>query len=244
METVWGLLKSKESGKISSIIVCSFYSPPDKGKNTKLVNHLAITLHQLMTVHKHAGVLLCGDRNHVEVASLLSVDPALKQLVSSPTHGQNILDVICTNLETYYQTPMTLPPLSPDSPDKAAPSDHLGVEALPITNSYIPERKKVIKIIRPLPESSMMEFGCKIASFNFELALENLPVDQMVSEYEEILSSFLNSTCPEKRVICYENDKPWFTEKLRLLKRQRLREYSKNGKSQKYLHLKEDYDLN
>ena len=244
VEAVWGLLKPKEAGgKFTSILLCSFYSPPDKGKNTKLVNHLAITLHNLLNIHKNAGILICGDRNHIEIPSLLSIDPVLRQLVLSPTHGQNILDIICSNLETYYQRPIILPPLAPDLPDKASPSDHFGVELLPIINGCVPERKKVVKLIRPLPESLIMDFGQKIAAYDFEAALYNLPVDQMVSKYEEISSSLLNSTFPEKRVISYDNDKPWFTEKLRLLKRQRLREYTKNGKSQKYLHLKENFDL-
>ena len=61
VEAVWGLLKPKLRGKYSSIIVCCFYSPPDLRRNLNLVNHLTINLHLLLSIHKGAGVILCGD---------------------------------------------------------------------------------------------------------------------------------------------------------------------------------------
>ena len=37
-------------------------------------------------------------------------------------------------------------------------------------------------------------------------------------------------------------DQPWFTEELRALKRSRLREYTRHGKSKKYTELKSKFD--
>ena len=42
-EVVWGLLKPKSiTGNISTIIVCSFYSPPRLRKNNGLIDHLTV----------------------------------------------------------------------------------------------------------------------------------------------------------------------------------------------------------
>ena len=47
---------------------------------------------------------------------------------------------------------------------------------------------------------------------------------------------------PERTITIDSNDKPYFTERLRVLKRQRMREYNKNGKSEKYFKLKEIFE--
>ena len=45
VEIVWGLLKPVAiTGKVSVIIVCCFYSPPNSRKNASLLSHLATTL--------------------------------------------------------------------------------------------------------------------------------------------------------------------------------------------------------
>ena len=128
-------------------------------------------------------------------------------------------------------------------PDKAAPSDHNGVEAIPITNGYVPESKKVVRSIRPLPDSAILDFKQKLAAVDFEHVVINLPINEMVSTYQNVTSSLVTSSFPEKRIVHYDDDKPWYNEQLRGLKRQRLREYSKHGMSSKYLQLHESYSL-
>ena len=43
-----------------------------------------------------------------------------------------------------------------------------------------------------------------------------------------------NVIFPEEPISIYPNDKPYFTQQLRIIKRRRCREYAKNGKSEKY----------
>ena len=64
----------------------------------------------------------------------------------------------------------------------------------------------------------------------------------MVELYEEILQKILKETFPMKSIKKSDQDKPWFTEDLRALKRTRMREYSKHGKSAKYFELKRKFD--
>jgi hypothetical protein len=48
LEVLWGLLRPKNAGtKFKKIIVCSFYSPPNKQRNSKMADHIVGTLHML-----------------------------------------------------------------------------------------------------------------------------------------------------------------------------------------------------
>ena len=211
-EAVWGLLKPKVLGSLPSIIVCCFYSPPDMKKNSVLLNHLTLTIHSLLNIHKNAGLIVCGNRNRMEISDLLSIEPSLKQIVRSPTHGRKVLDVILTNLTNCYQASTILPPLMPDNPSVAAPSDYSGVQILPINKTIRPERNKVVKIIRPLPDSLLMNFKQKMSQINFESILHNLPSDDMITTFQNISSNLLTETFPERKICVYSDDKPWYTE--------------------------------
>ena len=132
VEVVWGLLKPKViTGQLSTVIACCFYSPPRSRKNSALIDHLTVTLHSLMNIHSNAGVIISGDRNSIEVPTLLSIEPSLRQLVKVPTRGLRTLDVILTNLARYYDDPIIIPPIIPDVQGLGVPSDHMGVFATP-----------------------------------------------------------------------------------------------------------------
>ena len=225
VEVVWGLLKPKMiTGSISVIIVCSFYSPPKSRKNRVLVDHMTVTLQELLRTHPGAGVIISGDRNSIDISSLLSMDPSLHQTVKQPTRGQNILDVIITNMARYYDEPAIIPPIDPDRPGHGVPSDHFGVFAAPnISQSRAAIRNKTRKQIRPLPESLIQVFETKLAAQDYH-SLRHLPVDDMVDSFTHITDTLMTGTFPEKTIVVSSEDQPWFNEKLRQIKRRRLRE--------------------
>ena len=79
VEVVWGLLRPKfPSAKITTIIVCCFYSPPRSRKKGELVDHITETLQSLLNIHDRAGIIISGDRNDIDMSSLLSIDPLLR----------------------------------------------------------------------------------------------------------------------------------------------------------------------
>ena len=244
-EVVWGLLKPKNiTGKISTIIVCCFYSPPRSRKNGDLIDHLTVTLHYLLNIHSAAGVIISGDRNSIDVHTLLSIDPALRQTVKVPTRGLRTLDVIVTNMARYYHDPIAIPPIIPDNPGLGVPSDHLGVIAIPnISSTQFSRRTRISKIIRPLPESLFHSFEQKMQTQleDFKIPI-GMNTSKIVQNFQNTLQDVVCSTFPEKRIWIDSDDKPYFSEKLRHLKRIRQREYHKHGRSQKYLKLKENFE--
>ena len=94
LEVVWGLLRPKNPGaKFKTIIVCSFYSPPKKNKNSKMADHLVGVLHMLATKYPESGIILGADKNYMDIHPLLSCGLRLKQVVDKPTRQGSILDI-------------------------------------------------------------------------------------------------------------------------------------------------------
>ena len=73
--------------------------------------------------------------------------------------------------------------------------------------------------------------------------LDNLSPQHMVEKFQAVTSELMVSTFPVKKIIISTDDKPWFNEELRKLKRLRLREYGRNGRSSKYLKIVSSFDL-
>ena len=68
LEAVWGLLQSKNpTAKYKKIIVCSFYSPPNKKRNTKMADHIVSTLQMLYSKYPDCGIILGADRNNMGI---------------------------------------------------------------------------------------------------------------------------------------------------------------------------------
>ena len=104
IEAVWGMLRPKNPGaKFKKIIVCLFYSPPNKQRNSKMADHIVGTLHMLAAKHPSSAIILGADNNY-------------RQGV--------ILDIIVMNTFPFYNSPFIVPPVQPDDPAKAKPSDH------------------------------------------------------------------------------------------------------------------------
>ena len=59
---------------------------------------------------------------------------------------------------------------------------------------------------------------------------------------QAVLSRMLDDALPTKTVRLRCSDKPYITQEIKKIDRRRRREYSKHGKSQKYLYLKQIFD--
>ena len=115
--------------------------------------------------------------------------------------------------------------------------------ATPYTDPSQPQlRTKIVKHIRPLPESLISVFGEKLRNVEWsELDAFISPTD-MVGSFQNTTGGLVESTFPEKRIQIYPNDKPWFNERLRSLKRERQRLYLKGDKNNEYLECKRKFN--
>ena len=181
----------------------------------------------------------------LELSPLLSGIPKLKQIVTKPTHKSKILDVILTNMHALYSVPVIVPPVLPDDPNYRVPSDHSTAIATPVTQSGTGSaaREYVTRTYRPLPDSGLREFGAWICSEGWEGIPDNYTPTEQVLSFENIVTTKLDNILPTKSVqINPFFDKPYITAELKTLDRQIKRVYRRQGKSYKYISLKNIYD--
>ena len=225
------------------IILCAIYSPPNSRKKSKLIDFISNNYNQLKS-SKYPSAYFClgGDINDLKIDLLLNISPKFRQIVKLPTRGTKILDVIVTDLWEFYQEPIILPPLLPDVIGVGSPSDHSVPFAQKYTDRRILRKPNYIKkAIRPFPDSGILEFGRWIQNKDFTEVIETVSTTEKVKALDHILSSKVNDIFPEKIVKIYHQDKEWMNSELRILRRQKSREYYKHKKSEKFRDLELKY---
>ena len=160
LEVCWGLLKHKNpTGHIKSVIICAFYSPPNSRKKSALINHISINYFILKSQYPESAFVCGGDKNDLNLQLLLEIDPSFRQIVTKPTYKQSILEVIVTDIGHYYLEPIIWPPVQPDNPASASPSDHSIAFAKDNTSSDIPvQRTFRSHTIKPFPDEALSGF--------------------------------------------------------------------------------------
>ena len=245
LEIVYGLLRPKsiQKGGVSEIICVSFYCPPKSRKKTKLLDHILTAMHVLMTKYPNAGVIIGADKNELNISSLIDGLPRVRQIVSRNTHKDKILDIILTNLHQFYKVPFIAPPVTPDDPSSAKPSDHSIPIAVPLSdNEFCQTREYQTKTVRPLPDENIEKFGNWIKNEKWEQITGLINPTEQVRELEQIFQEKLDAFCPEKNIKYSNCDLPFITSDIKYCDRRVKREYRKHGRSEKYLNLKEKYD--
>ena len=87
---------------LSCIIVGSIYHPPSAHAET-MINYLLEQLASIESTYLNCGFMILGDFNNLDISRIKN-QFRLKQLIQFHTRGNLIL----TNLEQYYQPPITI----------------------------------------------------------------------------------------------------------------------------------------
>ena len=138
---------------LSGIIIGAMYfpeAPPDLQRTC--ANCIIECIDSVTSAHPDCGVLLLGDFNTLNVMNILAKQ-TLKQLFREPTRGNNILDLVISNLASYYNKPVVSVHLGS--------SDHRSVYWVPNSNhgsNNLMAKKKVVKMHRS-PVSVLNAFG-------------------------------------------------------------------------------------
>ena len=233
MEVVWGLLRPKNIiGRIRKIFLCSFYCPPRSKKKNNLIDHISTVLNKLKVDHPDAATIIAGDKNDLDESRILDLDPALVQLVRKPTRKDKILSIVITDLRRFYVEPKIVDAVPVDNPTIGAPSDHNGVLVEPVNNIEATKgTSKEIKFVRPMPESSILEYRESIGNIDWSLMIDEMSSSNMVEMFQEMITSLVDIHFPIKKISISPYDKPWMTEELKTMRRQRQRIYRKEGRS-------------
>ena len=179
----------------------------------------------------------------MDISSLLNTNLKLKQIVGRPTRKLEILDVLLTNLFSFYNTPVIIPPVQPDVIGQGVPSDHSVPLCVPHTDpSNPPSRLYKTVTSRPLPDSKIREFGQWITAEPWdEITVQDDPTMQ-VKVFENLITEKMDKYFPLKITKIGLGDPPFITSELKTLKRRRMREYKSKGKTPKYFSLRNEFD--
>ena len=231
-----------EGAQFNVIILCSFYSPPRSRLRSKLKDHILGTLQILTAKYDGCGIIIGADKNKMDISPLVNTNLKLKQIVRRPSRKKEILDICLTNLFSFYNAPIIVPPVQPDIPGQGVPSDHSVPLCIPNRDPHNPPARQYRTIIsRPLPDSKIREFGQWIVSEQWAGVKGEVDPSIQVKVFENMMTQKLDKYFPKKITKLGVGDQPYMNSELKALKRRRMREYREKGKSAKYERLKSEF---
>ena len=164
---------------------------------------------------------------------ITDLSPNLKQEVTVPTrlNPPRILDPIITTLGKWYQTPVTKPPINPNT-NNGKPWDHLVVLMLPIVSTLqIPPRQYTVTVTRPLTQSGMAQFAEWVENCNWSEILQCEDTSMMAKTFQNMVLQNYERCFKTKTLKTCAEDKPWFSVELKHLDRTMKREFFKHKQS-------------
>ena len=91
VDVVWSIIRPKKVTRqttFKDFIVAGFYSPPGKGKNSALQDHLTTTANSLLSRFPKAGLIIGGDRNCMNISPVIN---ACQKAIKKSMHFKGIL---------------------------------------------------------------------------------------------------------------------------------------------------------
>ncbi|KAK3538551.1 hypothetical protein QTP86_006715 [Hemibagrus guttatus] len=202
--------------EFSSFILVSVYIPPQAHVSSAL-QHLADEITHTEQQHPDSVIIILGDFNKANLSHEL---PKFKQHISCPTRDKNILDHCYTTIKDAYR-----------SVPRAALglSDHCLVHLLPTYRPKLKSAKPVVRTVKRWTSETEQDlqacFECTDWSI-FEAGATDL--DELTETVTSYISFCEDMCIPTRTYLSFNNDKPWFTSKLRHL-RQAKEDAFRNG---------------
>ena len=241
VEACWAIFtpKKKELLHIKRICVGSIYIAPKSKYKQESVDHIVDVMFQTKArFGNDVHFIISGDFNKYPVGHILTANGALKQVLSVPTRKSAILEVILTDLATIFHPPSSLSPLEVDKGKKGSNSDHNIIVFPPSTNIQF-KRDRQVSVVkhRPLPPSSVKEFGREIVTHSWIEVLECEDGHQKAKNFHNTITKLRDKYFPEKAVRMTSFDKGWMHPALKSLHSEMTKEFFKNRKSKKWKQL-------
>ena len=153
-----------------------------------------------------------GDFNKLKVPRIQNAFK-LKQVVKFPTRGRNTLDLILTNLDTFYDSPRKLPPFGL--------SDHVSVFVPPLARSQFPNQicRTKSRDLRPTKRLAMTQY---LEEINITQLVNNqTSCDDKAKIFEMIINTGSDVIAPIKEKVIINNEPPWVSSSFKKLIRNR-----------------------
>ena len=202
-------------------------------------DHIAENYHALKTKNQGAKFFILGDFNDHKPDTILALSPQLRQTIHYPTCGQHTLNFCITDAHVLYHPPLPDPPLLPDDPQTACPSDHSGSIFIPRFHQGIKSSRVHKEItVRPITKSQINTFGNWLVNEGWEAVLADNDVDSKLDVFTTYVFTMLDAIAPVKKIRISCDDPAWMNTRIKSSIRRRNREFDNHGKSIKWKNLK------
>lgn len=224
IEALWVWLRpSRLPRGVPCIIAGVIYHPyfNDINKDAVLVNYLSATLTALEGQYPGCGFLVGGDFNRLNIRRLTS-QFQLKQLVDKPTRGDQILDLVLTNLPQLYEANAVqiFPPFGL--------SDHNVVFVNPKARPKGMGPSRRTTPMRDTRTSRKLELGRYLSSIDWSLVVNSGDSSESMSSlFVSIIQIGMDYIMPAKIHKTHVKDAPWVTADFKNLIKLRQQAFSK-----------------
>ena len=177
------------------------YNPPDKSAQEQrdTINYLIESLDHARNKFPDCGIVLLGDFNNLNISDLLTSHD-LSQILSEPTRGSTILDLVITNMQQFYKKPLILAPVGT--------SDRNVVNWRPDDSAPRPYGKVIKHQRRFFSQSQRAAFGRWLTSHDWNSVLPEGSVEELASDFTERITQAMDTFSPLQTVKLHSNDKP------------------------------------
>ena len=184
---------------IPNIILGIVYHPPGTDC-LSMIQYLYECLTIIESEFPNNGTILLRDFNKLKVSRIQNAFK-LKQVVKFLTRGRNILDLILTDLDKFYDSPRKLPPFGL--------SDHDSVFVPPQARSQVPNPTYRTKSrdLRPTKRLALTRY---LEEVNVNQLVNNqISSDDKAKTFEMIINTGLDAIAPTKEKVIITNEPPW-----------------------------------
>uniref|UniRef100_A0A7N8WMP4 Reverse transcriptase domain-containing protein n=1 Tax=Mastacembelus armatus TaxID=205130 RepID=A0A7N8WMP4_9TELE len=193
--------------EFSSCVLVSVYIPP-QARVCDALHQLAEEIANTEQQHPDSVFIILGDFNKAHLSHEL---PKFRQHIKCPTREGNTLDHCYTTIkDAYHAVPRAALGLS----------DHCLVHLIPTYRQKLKSAKPVVRTVKRWTRETEQElqacFECTDWSV-FQAAATNL--DELTDSVTSYISFCEDMCIPTRTFLTYNNDKPWFSGKLRQLRK-------------------------
>ena len=178
-------------------------------------------------------IFVAGDMNRRDLTDCFNDFADIEQKNYEPTRGDACLDILFSNANISQ-----IEAMRPLVNREDVESDHKCI-VFTAREETSKSFTWVKKIARKHTQAAMDEAGARLASANWHQILGDDNVDNMVSRFESFTGAMVDELFPWKTIRCRDNEKPWITDGIRRISRQKKRAYRRGKKSRRWHQLQE-----
>ena len=192
--------------EFASFILVGVYVPPE-GNVQDVQRTLADQIRCVERTNPDSLVIVLGDFNKGNLTHEL---PKYKQFIKCPTREENTLDHCYTTVNNAFHAVPRAP---------LGESDHIMIHLIPAYRQKLKLSKPVVRTSKVWTSEAVEDLQACLDCTDWDVFRA---ATTSLDEYTEAVTSYISfcedSCVPTRTRVSYNNDKPWFTVKLRQLR--------------------------